>query len=161
MIALLILTVLSALWATMAALLLRAAIALALTSVLISVIMFQMGAPLAGVFELSVCAGLISVVFISTISLTHRLPRKEFLARRASRIQRFRYLPIILVLAAGALYFAYRPFHLPLPPKDIIEDVRIMLWDVRRMDLFGQIMVLLAGVFGVLMLFKARDKNAD
>lgn len=161
MILLLLLTVLAALWTTTTALLLRAALGLALTSALLTVIMFQMGAPLAAVFELSVCAGLISVVFISAISLTHQLPRKEFLARRQSRIRRFRYLPVILVLAALALYFAYRPFPLPLPSKDIVNDVRFVLWDLRRIDLFGQIMVLLAGVYGVLLLFKARGKDGN
>ncbi|MDD5730401.1 MAG: hypothetical protein PHN57_04670, partial [Candidatus Omnitrophica bacterium] len=55
---LLIAMVLAALWAVMATRLLRAAIALALTSVILTVIMFRLNSPLAAVFELSVCAGL-------------------------------------------------------------------------------------------------------
>ncbi|MFA4905704.1 MAG: hypothetical protein WC645_04295 [Candidatus Margulisiibacteriota bacterium] len=161
MIGLLILTVLAGLWATMTALLLRAAIGLALVSALLSIIMYRMNAPLAAVFELSVCAGLISVVFISTISLTHRLPLQEFKVRRQSRITRFRYLPLVLVLAALGLYIMYRPFHIPLVPKEMVNDVRLVLWETRRIDLFGQILVLLAGVFGVLMLFKARSKDGN
>ena len=51
------------LWAVMARGLLRAAIALATTSVVLAIIMFRLDSPLAAVFELSVCAGLITVVF--------------------------------------------------------------------------------------------------
>lgn len=158
MIILLVALILSGLWAVMTSLLLHAAIALALSSALLTIIMFRMDAPLAAAFELSVCAGLISVVFISVISLTHRLPRKEYLDRRKDRINRFRYLPVILILAAIALFMAYRPFNLSLPGRDITKDVRVVLWNLRRLDLFGQVMVLLAGVYGVLVLFKGRKK---
>lgn len=153
--------VLAGLWSVMTSLLLRAAIALALTSAILSILMFQMGAPLAGVFELSVCAGLISVVFISVISLTHRLPLKEFLARRRSRIFRFLYLPFILVAVGIALSFVHKPVNIVLPAAGAIGDVRIVMWNLRRLDLFGQIMILLAGVWGVLILFKGNEKNGN
>ena len=47
---------------------LRAAIALAALSVVLAAIFFKLGAPYAGAFELSVCAGLITVLFIAAIS---------------------------------------------------------------------------------------------
>ncbi len=47
---------------------LRAAIALAVLSVVLAAIFFKLGAPYAGAFELSVCAGLITVLFIAAIS---------------------------------------------------------------------------------------------
>ncbi|MDD5594037.1 MAG: hypothetical protein PHG97_04810 [Candidatus Margulisbacteria bacterium] len=157
---LLIAMALAALWAVMASLFLRATIALALTSVILTVIMFRLGAPLAAVFELSVCAGLISVIFISVISLTQRLPIKEFLSRRQSRITRFRYLPLILiVIALLLLYFVRLPLNLDLPRPETIKDVRSVMWDFRRFDLFGQIMVLLAGVYGVIILFKGSGSD--
>lgn len=156
---LLVMLVLSALWAVMTSLLLRAAIALALTSVVLSVIFFQMGAPLAAVFELSVCAGLISVVFISVISLTHRLPLKEYLERRKDRILRFWFLPLILVVAGIVLYVVRRPAHILLSAA-AQPDVRVLMWHMRGFDLFGQIIVLLAGAFGILILFR-ESKNGD
>ena len=158
MILLLITMVLAALWAVMTSLLLRSAIALALTSLILTVIMYRMGAPLAAVFELSVCAGLISVVFISVISLTHRLPLKEYLSRRQSRINRFWPLPVILAAAGLALIFTKNPLSLIFPAPIGEADVRSVMWNVRQIDLFGQIMILLAGVFGVLILFKG-NKN--
>jgi NADH-quinone oxidoreductase subunit J len=154
MVLLLIMMVLAALWAVMTSLLLRSAIALALTSVILTVIMYRMGAPLAAVFELSVCAGLISVVFISVISLTHRLPLKEYLARRQSRIMRFWPLPVILIIAGVALILIKNPLGAISPVSAGAQDVRAVMWNLRQLDLFGQIMILLAGVFGVLILFK-------
>jgi len=160
LIALLVLMVLAGLWSIMTSLLIRATIALALTSVILTVIMFQLGAPLAGVFELSVCAGLISVVFISVISLTHRQPIKDYLERRQRRIMRFWPLPVLLLIAGIALSLVHRPVHIVLPHPGTVADPRIVMWQLRRLDLFGQVLVLLAGVFGVLILFKG-NKNGN
>lgn len=148
----------SAFWAVMTNILLRAAIALALTSVVLTLIMFQLNAPLAAVFELSVCAGLIPVIFISVISLTHQLPYKEYQRRRASRINRFWPLPFILLAAAVTLAFgiAY-PLGFKLPYPQIVNDVRTVFWNFRRLDLFGQIVALLAGAYGVRLLFERRE----
>lgn len=48
------------------------AIALAVLSVVIAVMFFKLNSPYAGAFELSVCAGLITALFVSVISLTRR-----------------------------------------------------------------------------------------
>ncbi|MBN3033171.1 MAG: hypothetical protein JW873_03660 [Candidatus Saganbacteria bacterium] len=157
---LLVAMALAALWTVTANLYLRATIALALTSVILTVIMFRLGAPTAAVFELSVCAGLISVIFISVISLTHRLTLQEFLSRRQNRFARFRYLPPLLIAAALAMYFARQPLGVSLPWRETVTDARSVMWDLRRFDLFGQVMVLLAGVFGVVTLFRGA-KNRD
>ena len=55
--------------------LLKSAIALAAASLLLGIIFFRMNAPYAGVFEISVVAGLITVLFILTIALTEGGPR--------------------------------------------------------------------------------------
>ena len=158
LIILLVLMCVAALWSVMTSLLLRSAIGLALTSVILSLIMFQFNAPYAAVFELSVCAGLIPVIFISVISLAHRLPYPEYLKRREDRVYRFWYLPIILILIGVAAYYIRQPLGLPLPWKEVIPDVRQVLWDHKRLDLFGQVLALLAGAYGILVLFK-RSKS--
>jgi uncharacterized MnhB-related membrane protein len=53
----------------------RAAVALGLGSVSLAALFFMLGAPHAGGFELSVGAGLISVLFILAISLTESMGR--------------------------------------------------------------------------------------
>ena len=146
--------VLAALWTVMTMRLLRSVVGLALTSAVLTIIMFRLDAPLAAVFELSVCAGLISAVFISSISLTRRLTAEAEPARRKARLGRYWLLPVLLAAAGVAMLLV----KLPLPPAPEaltgVADVRNILWNVRRLDLLGQIVILLAGAFGVVILFK-------
>jgi NADH-quinone oxidoreductase subunit J len=73
---LLALTVLAcAIVAVLAESLIQAAVALGTGSAALATLFFMLGAPYAGGFELSVGAGLISVLFIVAISLTESLGR--------------------------------------------------------------------------------------
>jgi NADH-quinone oxidoreductase subunit J len=145
-------------WTVMTADLLRSAIGLAVTSAVLTLALFLLGAPLAAVFELSVCAGLITVVFVSTISLTKPWGVEAALSHKQVRLRRFAFLPLLL-FAAMLLLRSHAP-HLDLvapPPAHPVQDVREALWIDRRLDLVGQILIILAGVFGVVVLFKTRD----
>ena len=147
-------------WAVMTSDLLRSAIGLALTSAILTLVLFLLGGPLAAVFELSVCAGLITVVFISTISLTKSEQPEAARGRKLTRLQRFAFLPVLLILAAIYLHgHAPHPGHVAPPPAHPPRDVREALWFVRRFDLVGQILIILAGVFGVIVLFKTHDAD--
>jgi NADH-quinone oxidoreductase subunit J len=157
----LVVMVLAALWASLTTLLLRATIALALTSAMLAVVMYSLGAVFAAVLELSVCAGLISVVFVSVISLTQRKPFKDYVTRRMSRMRRFWPLPLVLIAIGVALSFVHSPVKIALPLPTGDGDVRTVLWSLRQMDLFGQILILLAGVFGVLVLFKKDETDGE
>lgn len=155
---LLVVLVLAALWASMATALLRATLGLALTSALLSVVMFALGATLAAVIELSVCAGLITVVLVSVTSLTQPRTFKEALAARRSRLRRLWPLPFVLIAAGVGLSFVRVPVDIVLRLPAADGDVRTVLWSLRQLDLFGQILILLAGVFGVLVLFRKEAK---
>ena len=72
-------TAFAGLWTVMTRSLLKAALGLAVTSALIAVILFRLDSPLAAVIELSVCAGLITAVFVSAISLSRRHNRRRSL----------------------------------------------------------------------------------
>jgi NADH-quinone oxidoreductase subunit J len=150
----LVLLLLSAVWAVLEPELLRAAIALGVTSVLLALLMFELSSPLAAVFELSVCAGLITVVFVSAISLTRILSRSEELLRTKGRMKRFIWLPVLLIIVAVFLTYNLPLVSLPELPAPALTDVREVLWNTRRFDLLGQVLVVLAGVFGVVVLFK-------
>ena len=65
-----------ALVAVLAKSLIRAAAALGLGSAALALLFFALDAPYAGGFELSVGAGLISVLFIVAISLTESIGRQ-------------------------------------------------------------------------------------
>ena len=155
--AVLVLLALTALW-TIQTSILRAAIGLALTSALVSVVIFQMGAPLAAVFELSVCAGLITVVFAATVSMTRPLDEAGKDRCRVRRKRRFS--PLFLVVAAigVALWASGYVLEVTAPVAEASASSRDLLWSVRRLDLVGQLVILFVGVFGVVVLFKERDE---
>jgi NADH-quinone oxidoreductase subunit J len=145
-------------WTVMATRLVRSVVGLALVSALVSILIFRLNSPLAAVFELSVCSGLISVIFVTTISFTPRLTSEKLEERRKQRIDKYSYLPIIL-LAAGILLMIFKPrLDFPIPPVPQEQDARTIIWHLRHIDLLGQILVLLAGVFGIVILFKEPRK---
>ncbi len=151
--------VLASLWAVMTRSILRAAMGLALASVILAIIMFKLNAALAAVFELSVCAGLISVLFISTISLTQPYTSQEVLQRMKEMAIRFRYLPVIIIILGIGLGLIKMKSTISLPAPEVMGDVRVVLWYLRRVDVLGQVIVLLVGVFGVLILLKERGQK--
>lgn len=150
----------AAVWSIMRGTLLRAAIWLAITSVALTVIMFRLGAPLAAVFELSVCAGLIPVIFMSTISLTKPQTHEETMDMTKGRMVRFWPLPVIMALTGLVLIFRSLPLDFTLPAPSTFTNVREVLWNLRQLDMLGQILILLAGVFGIVVLFKNSPRDS-
>jgi len=136
--------------------LLRSAISLALASLLLGIIFFRMNAPYAGVFEISVVAGLITVLFVLTIALTGKgedVPE----SRLANWV-----FPIVFVafLVIDALVMKGLLGKIPaLASGAEAGSFGEVLWKTRTYDLVGQIAVILAGVFAVLALFRKRDKH--
>lgn len=157
---LLIAVVFSALWTVMTRSLLKAALGLAVTSALISILIFKLDSPLAAVFELSVCAGLITAVFISAISLMKPLTHKETIALSKQKIKKYWYLPVIMIIVAVALIRSSFPAMLKIPATvPQAADVRDVLWNARPLDMLGQIVILLVGVFGIVILVKEIGKK--
>ncbi len=140
--------------------LLKAAITLALTSALLSLVMFLMGATLAAVFELSVCAGLITVVFISSISMTRIHTSEELREKKKERRKRF--LPLIAVVVGLfavmlALIWPHMTELIPVAAVTPTNTVQQVIWDKRTTDLVGQAAIILTGVFAVLVFFKEEE----
>ncbi len=140
--------------------LLKAAISLAAVSACLTIIMFLMNAPLAAVFELSVCAGLVTAIFISVISLSKPLvPEGEALESK-KKFNRYILLPVILIIVV-LLFLLIKPdqnFIINKGPVNNDIDVRDVIWNKRPLDILGQIIIILAGVFGVVILFKESKK---
>ncbi|HEY5133152.1 MAG TPA: hypothetical protein VII85_05645 [Candidatus Krumholzibacteriaceae bacterium] len=142
--------------------LLLAAIGLAVSSATLTLILFHLGGPLAAVFELSVCAGLITVVFIATISLTKADSCEDERWEKLRILKRFVFLPLVVAIVGWRL--AVSGIHaerIAAPLSGEVEGVRQVLWFVRRLDLLGQILIILAGVFGVVVLFKGKDDDGE
>lgn len=157
----LMILIFAALWTVMTRSLLRAAVGLAFTSVMLTLIMFRLKSPLAAVFELSVCTGLISVVFISVISLTHSWGQKEIIQHMKERLSRFWFLPLIVVLAGIAFSLTQVKISLNLPSPETEQNVREVLWHLRPLDVTAQVIMLLVGVYSVVILFRQVRKNDD
>jgi len=136
--------------------LLRSAIALAVASLLLGIIFFRMNAPYAGVFEISVVAGLITVLFVLTIALT-----KTGEEVRESKLVNVAF-PVVFVafIVIDALVMKGLIGKIPaLAAGAETGSFGDVLWKARTYDLVGQIAVILAGVFAVLALFRKREKN--
>ncbi|MBN1334676.1 MAG: NADH-quinone oxidoreductase subunit J [Deltaproteobacteria bacterium] len=156
---LLVLLVVAAVWTVLARGLVGAAIGLAVTSVVLSVLLFQMHAPWAAVFELSVCAGLITVVFVSAVALTRAESPQELARATERRWRRYVALPILLVVVAVALAYLGVP---EIPPSRPMGEPGVgeTLWRLRPTDVLGQVLILFTGVLGVVVLFKERGNDA-
>lgn len=57
--------------------LLKGALALAVMSAILAAMFYHFGAPWAAMFELSVCAGFITVLFLAVIALTEAREQNE------------------------------------------------------------------------------------
>ena len=154
-----VLTLACAVGAVMARNLLTGAILLGLVSIGASLIIFDFGAPWAGVFELSVCAGLITVLFISAVSLVRG-------SKDADADGRVKFLALPLALAAAGIAFWF------IVP-DLVElmsscsataygadsSLGKTLWALRSQDLLAQVAMLAAGVFVIKSIFPSRRKT--
>jgi NADH-quinone oxidoreductase subunit J len=141
--------------------LLKSAIALAVTSAVLSIIMFIFKSYLAAVFELSVCAGLITAVFISTISLTKPRTHEEAIEYARQRNKRFIFLPFLLLIIGLVLLLLGRDININYAVISTGSEpaMQEILWNFRKTDVIGHVIIILAGVFGVIIFFKERDRK--
>lgn len=136
--------------------LLRAAVSLAFMSALLAVVLYRMNSPYAAVFELSVVAGLITVLFVSAIALTKD---EEQVAEARWQLYVF---PLVLALA-GVAILAVVPALFGSTPAGWGNPTATFggtLWGLRSLDILGQIAVIFGGVFGVLALFREKPLSA-
>ena len=136
--------------------LLKSAISLAVASLFLGIVFFRMKAAYAGVFEISVVAGLITVLFILTIALT-----KAGEDVRESRVSNLAFpLFFVVFVLIDALVMKGLLQKIPaLPGGPEAGSFGEVLWKERTLDLICQIAVILAGVFAVLALFRKSDHH--
>ncbi|MGD1148508.1 MAG: hypothetical protein ABR961_11220 [Thermoanaerobaculaceae bacterium] len=138
--------------------LLYASAALAAASVLLSIVLFHFGANIAAAFELSVCAGLITVLFVSTVSLT-----KDSDQKTEARLPVVFMVPM-MALFAGLAYFLVRWLAgmLPAPAAQASAlTFQEAFWGQRTTDVLGQISLVLVGVFGLLAILRAKSTGRN
>jgi uncharacterized MnhB-related membrane protein len=123
--------------------LLSAALWLAGVSALLSILFFRLGAPQVAVIELSVGAGLVTVLFVFAISVAGDEP-----ITAASLVP----WPLAVGLAFGAAALTGW-LALPVSPVELVVAERPLsqiLWQERGMDMLGQVVIIFCGVLGML-----------
>lgn len=139
----------------------KSAIGLALTSASLAAMMYAMEARWSAIFELSVCSGFVTVVFISGISLAHS-PKIEDRSTYKSN-ERNRWLPLVLmivgiVLVAAALILGVEA---PELAGELSNDFRNTFWNTRQVDIWGQIAVILCGGIAVVVLLRMESNGGE
>ena len=136
--------------------LLYVAISLATISGVLALVLFLFGANIAGVFELSVCAGLITVLFIATVSLTKDSDKKV-----ETRLPVY-FVPLVILIFVGIDYFIIQWVAHSMPASVVPQPsgtFQRVFWELRSADILGQIGLIGAGVFGILALFRVTAKE--
>jgi NADH-quinone oxidoreductase subunit J len=136
--------------------LLYVAVSLATISGVLALVLFLFGANIAGVFELSVCAGLITVLFIATVSLTKDSDQKV-----ETRLPAY-FVPLVILIFVGIDYFIIQWVARSLPASVVPQPsgtFQRVFWELRSADMLGQIGLIGAGVFGILALFRVTAKE--
>jgi uncharacterized MnhB-related membrane protein len=138
------LTVIFAIQAIRAARLLNAALWLAGVSAMVSLIFYLMGATQVAVIELSVGAGLVTILFVFAISIAGE-----------SEIESQTLLPKPLIWGMTILYVALLGWYL-LPasflgiPAAAEAPLSQVLWETRALDMLVQVVLIFCGVLGLL-----------
>ena len=134
--------------------LINAAISLAAVSAACGVLMYVLGAHTAAIFEVSVCSGLVTVIFISAVSLSNGDRQASAPEKRAHL------LPIILVAIGAVLMIVagLTKFSLDVPGQAAIaQGFENVFWETRQADLFGQMVAIIAGASAIVVVFKESE----
>jgi uncharacterized MnhB-related membrane protein len=128
--------------------LLPSALWLAGASALVSLLMFLLGAPEVAVIELSVGAGLVTVLFVFAINIAGEEPltQKPLLPQWLAWV-----FVLIAVLLMGWLILPMLNVVLPGPSY---TEFTSALWENRSLDVLLQIVLIFAGVLSVLGLLE-------
>jgi len=136
--------------------LINAAISLAAVSAACGVLMYVLGAHTAAIFEVSVCSGLVTVIFISAVSLSSG-------DKQAAAPQERAYLLPVVFIAAGAVLVTaagLTGFSLGAPgPVASAAGFDGVFWETRQADIFGQMAAIIAGASAIVVFFKESEKS--
>jgi uncharacterized MnhB-related membrane protein len=135
--------VVAALMASRSARLLSSALWLAAVSALLSVVFFGLGARQVAVIELSVGAGLVTLLFIFAINLAGESSRPPAAVVPS-------WLAAVVAALVPVLLAALAVFEAVAAPVEANIGFSAMLWQQRGLDVLVQIVLIFAGVLGLL-----------
>jgi uncharacterized MnhB-related membrane protein len=129
--------------------LLNVSLWLAVTSAVVALIIYMLGAPEVAVIELSVGAGLVTVLFVFafsivgelTVDMTTLLPRAQVWA--------------LVLMVSFALGWLVMPLAVEKVPASELSFAST-LWRERGLDVIAQIVLIFCGVMGLIGLLSSR-----
>lgn len=129
--------------------LLVSAIWLAVTSALVALMVYLLGAPQIAVIELSVGAGLVTVLFVFAINIAgeESSTLKPILPRSLAWA--------LIIIAAGLAIYLLLPKLGVIPTTVQDPAVGAILWESRYLDILLQVALIFSGVLGVLGLLSS------
>lgn len=136
----------------------KSAIALAGASILLGILMYALGSSWAALFEISVCSGFVTVIFISAVTMTSRGQKEQ--DEIYEQEKHTKVLPILMIVAGVAIIIAmvFGKFRLPYPTAASVRtDFRLEFWTEHKDLLLALLAALLAGTFAVVVLFKEEE----
>ena len=136
--------------------LINASISLAAVSAACGVLMYVLGAHTAAIFEISVCSGLVTVIFISAVSLSNGDKQASTPEKRAHL------LPIILIAIGAILMIVALLTGFSLGsrgPVGTAASFNNVFWETRQADIFGQMIAIIAGASAIVVFFKESEKQ--
>lgn len=134
--------------------LLISAIWLAASSALVALMMYLLGASEVAVIELSVGSGLVTVLFVFAINIVSEesMSLPSLLPKPLSLV-----LVLISVVLIG--WFSLPALNVRLPGPQL-GSLTAMMWENRTLDVLLQIVLIFAGVLGVLGLLSDEKPRA-
>ena len=133
--------------------LLHSALWLAGASASVAILMYMLGAPEVAVIELSVGAGLVTVLFVFAINIAGDDP----LPRRPSIPKPVSWLMILAALGLGG-WLTLSALQLPMPIPQARRFAQVV-WEDRTLDILLQTVLIFGGVLGVLGLLHDRPED--
>lgn len=134
--------------------LLISALWLAGCSALVALLMYVLGAPEVAVIELSVGAGLVTVLFVFAINLAgdETIPDQPVIPTPIA-------VGMIAVAVIALGFFSLPNLNIPfLSP--MAADFFSVVWEDRKLDLLMQLIFIFAGVLGILGLLAERKEHS-
>jgi len=135
--------------------LLNSAIWLALTSALVALEMYLLGGAFIAVIELSVGAGLVTVLFVFAINLTG-----EESTPNAHPVLKGLALVCLLACLALTTYWVLPPT-LVSPSNPDTQPLATIFWEGRRLDTWLQALLIFTGALTVLGLLRSTPQETD
>lgn len=134
---------------------LTAAIWLACASALVAVLLYALGAPEVAVIELSVGAGLVTVLFVFGITIAG----EEETGERPAVI--WTLAASLIIAAMGLVAWFVLPLGEATTAVSAEPSFSITLWEMRGLDMLVQVGLIFAGVLGVLGILAERETAVE